>query len=69
MVFTEACDRQLSWDAILPKEMKAQYEKVKRKWPGELTFPQSLTIDQDLVQALDLHRFCDSSGKGTAGAV
>ena len=69
MVFREACDRHLPWDAVLPKELKAQWEKFKGNWPGELKFPRSLTIAQEPVQALDLHAFCDSSGKGSAAAV
>ena len=69
MVFREACDRHLPWDAVLPKELKAQWEKFKGNWPGELKFPHSLTIAQEPVQALDLHAFCDSSGKGSAAAV
>ena len=69
MVFREACDRHLLWDALLPKELKAQWEKFKGNWPGELKFPRSLTIAQEPVQALDLHAFCDSSRKGTAAVV
>ena len=61
MVSREACDRHLPWDAVLPKELKAQWEKFKGNWPGELKFPRSLTIAQEPVQALDLHAFCDSS--------
>ena len=69
MVFREACDRHLPWDAVLPKELKAQWEKFKGNWLGELKFPNSLTIAQEPVQALDLYAFCDSSGKGSAAAV
>ena len=49
MVFREACDRHLPWDAVLPKELKAQWEKFKGNWPGELKFPRSLTIAQEPV--------------------
>ena len=69
MVFREACDRHLPWDAVLPKELKAQWEKFKGNWLGELKFPNSLTIAQEPVQALDLYAFCDSSGKGSAASV
>ena len=27
MVFREGCDRHLPWDAVSPKELKAQWEK------------------------------------------
>ena len=69
MVFREACDRSLSCDTVLPKELKTQKEKFKGKWQGELKLARSLTIAQEPVQALDLHAFCDSSGEGTAAAV
>ena len=31
MVFRESCNRHLPWDAVLPKELKAQREKFKGK--------------------------------------
>ena len=46
-----------------------QGETIWGKWPGELKLARSLTIAQETVQALVLHAFCDSTGKGAAAAM
>ena len=69
MIFREACDQHLPWDAALPEKLRKQWEKFKQNQPRVVIIPRCLTSAQEPVQAIDLHAFCDASGSGTAAAV
>ena len=69
MIFREACDQHLPWDAALPEKLRKQWEKFKKNQPRVVIIPRCLTPAEEPVQAIDLHAFCDASGSGTAAAV
>ena len=69
MIYREACEQHLPWDAELPEKLKKQWEKFKKSLPDEVRIPRSLATAKEPVQAIDLHVFGDTSGTGTAAAV
>ena len=66
MIYREACEQHLPWDAELPEKLKKQWEKFKKSLPDEVRIPRSLATAKELVQAIDLHVFGDTSRTGTA---
>ena len=69
MIYREACEQHIPWDAVLPEKLEKQWGKFKKSLPDEVRIPRSLATAKEPVQAIDLHVFGDTSGTGTAAAV
>ena len=69
VIYREACDQHLPWDAVLPLKLSKQWDKFKKRLPSEVKVLRSLAKAHEPVQAIDLHVFGDTSETGTAAAV
>ena len=69
LLYREACDVKLSWDAKLPRDLMHSWVRWEKKLPEQITAPRSLAAHKEDIQAIELHAFGDASGKGVAAAV
>ena len=69
VIYKEACDQHLPWEAVLPQKLSKQWDNFKKRLPSEVKVPRSLAKAHEPVQAINLHVFGDTSGAGTAAAM
>ena len=69
MIYREACEQNLLWDAESPEKLEKHWAKFKKSLPDEVRFPRSLATAKEPVHATDLQVFGDASGTGTGGCV
>lgn len=69
MIYREAYEQRLPWDAVLPEKLEKRWEKFKKSLPDEVRVPRSLATFKEPVKGIDLHVFGDTSGAGTAAVV
>ena len=69
LVFREACNLKIAWDAPLPNEISAQWVKWERGLPEFVSTQRSLATYQEPISAVQLHAFGDASGRGVGAAV
>lgn len=69
MIYREACEQHLPWDAVLPEKLEKQWEKFKKSLLYKVKIPRSLAMFKEPVQGIDLHMFGDISGTGTVEAL
>ena len=69
MMYRDACEARVAWDADLPNDLTNKWTKWERRLPSRVTAPRSLIKFREPIQKIDLHAFGDASGKGVAAAV
>ena len=69
MIFREACESKVPWDATLPDKLAKLWDKWESNLPTSVSTRRSLAIYREPVDAVVLHAFGDASGRGVAMAV
>ena len=69
LIYREACNRKVAWDAPLPTEITAMWEVWERKLPESVSMQRSLATFLEPIQRVEIHAFGDASGKGVSAAV
>ena len=69
LLYREACDRKLGWDAPLNESLAKRWEKWENELPDSVEVPRSLVGNREDIQEICLHAFGDASNKGVAAAV
>lgn len=68
-IYRGVCNEHLPWDESLPESIRRQWDKFQKNLPDHFQFPRSLAGYRETIEAIDLHTFGDTSGKGSAAAV
>ena len=69
LVFRDACNLKIAWDAPLPNTISTQWMKWQRALPEFLSTRRSLATYQESINAIQLHAFGDASGHGVGAAI
>ena len=69
LLYREACDAKLAWDAELPYELSRKLMQWEEGLLNEATTNRSLAVHHELINDIHLHAFDDVSRKGVAAAV
>ncbi|KAK3719160.1 hypothetical protein QZH41_005637 [Actinostola sp. cb2023] len=69
LLYRDACDVKLAWDAELPTEVSSKWSKWEESLPDKITVPRSIATHQEEIEEVELHAFGDASGKGVCAAV
>ncbi|KAK3755571.1 hypothetical protein QZH41_005950 [Actinostola sp. cb2023] len=68
LLYRDACDVKLAWDAELPTEVSSKWSKWEESLPDKITVPRSIATHQEEIEEVELHAFGDASGKGVCAA-
>jgi hypothetical protein len=69
VIYRDICDAKLQWDEDLPNDLRKRWQIWYGNLPAKVEVPRSLTSHKENIQAVDLHSFGDTSGRGTSAAV
>jgi hypothetical protein len=69
MIFREACESKISWDAPLPAKLAKLWDSWESRLPARVSTRRSVATYREPVDAVELHAFGDASGRGVATAV
>ena len=69
LLYRDACDAKLNWDAKLPSKLMQSWIRWEGRLPKQLTVPRSLAAYQEDIQSIELHAFGVASGKSVAATV
>ena len=68
MVYRDACQKKMAWNAELPQELLKRWQKWEMKLPVKTEVPRALVPAGEPIQAIALHAFGDASAQGVAAA-
>ena len=69
LLYRDACNAKLAWDAKLPNELLQRLIKWEKELPTSAMTKRSLPLHQEEILEIHLHSFGDASGKGVAAVV
>ena len=69
LIFREACEKRIPWDANLPEKLAKLWEKWESSLPTSISTRRSLAAYREPIDAVELHAFGDTSGHGVSTAV
>ena len=69
VIFRDACEQQVAWDAPLSDELAAKWKRRDNFLPGKVVTKRTLAPYQEPINEVELHPFGDASGHGVAAAV
>ncbi len=69
LLYRDACNAKLAWDAKLPNELLQRLIKWEKELPTSAMTKRSLPLHQQEILEIHLHSFGDASGKGVAAVV
>ena len=69
MLYRDACQKKMAWDAELPQELLKRWQKWEMKLPVKTEVPRALVPAREPIQAIAPHAFGDASAQGVAAAV
>lgn len=69
LLYREACDLKIAWDAQLPSELVNKWLKWESQLPTSISTARALPKYREEVSGIDLHGFGDASGRGVSAAV
>ena len=68
VLYRDACQKKMAWDAELPQELLKLWQKWEMKLPVKTEVPRALVPAREPIQAIALHAFGDASAQGVAAA-
>ena len=69
MLYRDACQKKMAWDAELAQELLKRWQKREMKLPAKTEVPRALVPAREPIQAIALHAFGDASAQGVTAAV
>jgi len=69
LLFRELCDRGLTWDQQLPKDLGSRWKQFCENLPTKMEMNRSLCIYREEICSVALHAFGDASEKGISAVV
>ena len=69
LLYREACDLKIAWDAQLPSELGNKWLKWESQLPASVSTARALPKYREEVSGIDLHCFGDARGRGVSAAV
>lgn len=69
LLYREACESKVAWDAQLPGELASKWTKWESQLPLNISVPRALPKHRERISNIELHGFGDASGRGISVAV
>ena len=69
LIFRQACETKLAWDAKLPDELPRKLAQWEDKLPSVVITKRCVGSFREPIKDVHLHVFGDANGKGVAAAV
>ncbi|XP_028405771.1 uncharacterized protein LOC114528347 [Dendronephthya gigantea] len=69
LLYRDVCDQRWPWDAKSPPQIFKRWRKLENALPKQMEVPHSIAAFEELIEAVHLHAFGDTSSDGTCAAV